>query len=86
MDLTTLKSKISNYNTIEEVITDLRVIWDNCRNFNAEGSDIAMVADDFAAQVESFIEVTYTVYLFTDTNLFFYFLLINSPFSGTSSD
>ena len=62
MDLTTLKSKISTYITIEEVITDLRIIWDNCRNFNSEGSDITKVADDFATQVESSIEVT--IYLF----------------------
>jgi hypothetical protein len=66
MDLTTLKSKISSYATIEEVITDLRVIWDNCRNFNAEGSDITQVADDFAAQVETSIEVEKSrMYIFT---------------------
>ena len=57
MDLTTLKSKIASYTTIEEAILDLRIIWDNCRNFNAEGSDITLLADEFAASVENSIEV-----------------------------
>ena len=57
MDLTTLKSKISSYTTIEEAISDLRIIWDNCRNFNAEDSPISNAADELSAQVESSIEV-----------------------------
>ena len=40
MDLGTVKKNIKNgvYKTVEEVIMDLQLIWDNCKTYNAEGS------------------------------------------------
>lgn len=57
MDLTTLKSKISSYDSVQELIRDFRLIWSNCKAFNAEGSDIYNTADELAAIAESNIEV-----------------------------
>lgn len=40
MDLSTIRKKIKQdkYSTIEEVIEDLNLIWDNCRLYNQAGS------------------------------------------------
>jgi hypothetical protein len=40
MDMSTIKKKLNNskYNTLQEVIDDIQLIWDNCRLYNIEGS------------------------------------------------
>lgn len=40
MDLGTIKEKVKNseYNHVEECLDDIQLIWDNCKNYNAEGS------------------------------------------------
>jgi hypothetical protein len=47
IDLTTIKVglKDGNYSTVESVLNDIRLVWDNCRNFNSAGSDIINQAD-----------------------------------------
>ncbi len=42
MDISTIRKKIKQdkYSTIEEVIEDLNLIWDNCRAYNQSGSVI----------------------------------------------
>jgi hypothetical protein len=57
MDLSTLKSKIASYESVQELIHDFRLIWSNCKAFNAEGSDIYITADELSAIAESNIEV-----------------------------
>lgn len=57
MDLSTLKSKISSYDTVQELVRDFRLIWSNCKAFNAEGSEIYNSADELSAIAESNIEV-----------------------------
>lgn len=40
MDLGTVKDKIKNseYVHVEECLDDIQLVWDNCKNYNAEGS------------------------------------------------
>lgn len=40
MDLGTSKDKIRNseYTFVEECLDDIQLVWDNCKNYNAEGS------------------------------------------------
>ena len=40
MDLGTVKSKLSGsgYETIEDFLDDIQLIWDNCKVYNAQGS------------------------------------------------
>ena len=61
MDLNTAKGKLNNneYYSVSEVLADLRIIWDNCRQFNAEGSDILNMAENCSALLESLVEVSY---------------------------
>ncbi len=42
MDLSTVKKKLkkNSYKKIYEVVSDLNLIWSNCKFFNVEGSDI----------------------------------------------
>ena len=60
MDLNTAKSKLTNneYYSVSEALADLRIIWDNCRQFNAEGSDILNMAENCSALLESLVEVS----------------------------
>ena len=46
MDLSTIRKKIKQekYSTIEEVIEDIVLIWDNCRAYNQSGSVISKQA------------------------------------------
>ncbi|KAL4441774.1 hypothetical protein ABPG74_008771 [Tetrahymena malaccensis] len=47
MDLTTVKNKINtqSYDTIEDFLDDIQLIWDNCKLYNAQGSWIWKLAD-----------------------------------------
>ena len=47
MDLRTVGKKLrkGKYQTYEDFFTDVQLIWDNCKNYNAEGSDIYKMAD-----------------------------------------
>ena len=59
MDLDTVKQNLNHnhYNNVEEALQDIRVIWENCRTFNAEGSEILLLADSCADMLESLVEV-----------------------------
>lgn len=63
MDLATAKGKVNEYSTVEEALGDLRLIWDNCRQFNAEGSEILQSAENCAVLLESLVEVRYFKHL-----------------------
>lgn len=60
MDLNTAKGKLTNneYYSVSEALADLRIIWDNCRQFNAEGSDILNMAENCSVMLESLVEVS----------------------------
>ena len=58
MDLNTLKSKLNDYDSIGDVLNDFRLIWENCRQFNAPGSEIVDWANTLAESFESLVEVT----------------------------
>ncbi|EAR97217.2 bromodomain protein (macronuclear) [Tetrahymena thermophila SB210] len=47
MDLSTVKNKINtqSYDTIEDFLDDIQLIWDNCKLYNAQGSWIWKLAD-----------------------------------------
>jgi hypothetical protein len=57
MDLTTIKTKLSGamYGSVELFIKDLRLVFDNCRLFNALDSDICEVAARLTALSERLI-------------------------------
>ena len=57
MDLSSMKENINKYETVEEVLSDLRQIWENCRLFNAEGSDISATANMMDMELEGLVEV-----------------------------
>ena len=57
VDFTTIKNRLNTYPTLSDVLADLRLIWENCRFYNAEGSDIYGWADTLAAVTEDLIEV-----------------------------
>ena len=59
MDLSTVKEKIGSneYANVTEALQDLRTIWDNCRQFNVEGSDILQSAETCAELLEVLVEV-----------------------------
>lgn len=44
MDLSTVRKKIKSdkYSTVEEVLEDLMLIWENCRTYNQAGSVTSM--------------------------------------------
>lgn len=46
MDMSTIRNKLNNnkYNTIQDVISDLNLIWFNCKLYNQQGSDIYNMA------------------------------------------
>lgn len=58
MDLATAKQKLNEYTSVEEALQDLRLIWENCRTFNAEGSDILLSAEACAEMLEALVEVS----------------------------
>ena len=57
MDLSSMKENINKYETVEEVLSDLRQIWENCRLFNAEGSDISATANMMDMELEGLVEI-----------------------------
>ncbi len=52
MDISTIKKNLNNlvYNSVQEVINDIMLIWSNCKNYNIEGSDI----HDYACTLEKY--------------------------------
>jgi Bromodomain len=58
VDLSTIKEQLGKYDTVEECLGDIRQIWENCRLFNAEGSDISATADLLQTELEELVEVS----------------------------
>ena len=46
MDLETIKKKINDnkYTSTEEIYKDIQLVWDNCKRYNMEGSDVYKMA------------------------------------------
>lgn len=46
MDLGTIKNKIetNEYETIEDIANDIRLVWTNCMLYNRDGSEVSAVA------------------------------------------
>ena len=46
MDLSTIRKKINEnkYTTTEDIYKDIQLIWDNCKHYNVEGSDVFKMA------------------------------------------
>jgi hypothetical protein len=42
MDISTVKKKLGNveYTSLQEVLDDIQLIWNNCKRYNIEGSVI----------------------------------------------
>lgn len=75
MDLDTAKRKVAQgeYSSVEEALQDLRQIWENCRIFNAEGSEILLSAEACAELTEALIEVDFIhVHSVSDRGLIYF--------------
>lgn len=57
MDLETVKQSLDSYSSVDQVLADMRLIWSNCKEFNAPGSDISATADTMAEAMEELVEV-----------------------------
>ena len=57
IDISTIRNKINSYTSIEDFLKDLRQIWENCRLFNSDGSDIVKWASELAEATEGLVEV-----------------------------
>ena len=58
MDLGTVKKNLINnkYNTNQDVINDLNLIWSNCKLYNLSGSDIYNIADMMEKQCKKLVD------------------------------
>jgi hypothetical protein len=63
MDLHTAQEKIAagEFETVESAVAALKLIWGNCRKFNAEGSEISGWADEMEAYMNDLVEVSVVV-------------------------
>ena len=61
MDLETVKLGLDTYSSVDQVLSDLRLIWANCKEFNAPGSDISATADVMAEALEELVEVNWII-------------------------
>ena len=52
-----IKDQLNKYETVEDCLNDIRQVWENCRLFNAEGSEIYDTADSLHAELEEMVEV-----------------------------
>ena len=61
MDLGQIKRKIEKeeYATLHNAADDVRLVWDNCKKYNADGSDFYLLAANMAKKFEEkFIKLT----------------------------
>ncbi|KAL4479198.1 hypothetical protein ABPG72_011410 [Tetrahymena utriculariae] len=58
MDLGTCKEKLKNneYNFVEDSLDDIQLVWDNCKNYNAEGSWIYKLAEKLEKHFKNMIK------------------------------
>jgi len=54
MDLSLVKKRVEagHYKTVHEVADDVRLIWNNCMAYNADGSEFYVLAQGFAKRFE----------------------------------
>jgi hypothetical protein len=71
MDLSTAKGKLNQYENIHEALGDLRLIWQNCKYYNQEGSDIYKNADEFETIMELLVKVGY-LYIYIYIYIFYF--------------
>jgi Bromodomain len=57
MDFSTLRENLNDYSSVETVLTDLRQIWENCRIYNEDTSEIVGWATELETATELLIEV-----------------------------
>lgn len=63
MDLGTVKKnlKAEKYTTVDEALDDILLIWQNCKSYNMEGSEIWKLAQQLEKQTNKLIEKTFKV-------------------------
>ena len=54
MDLGTVKRKLERgqYQSANDCAADIRLIWTNCKTYNADGSDFYLLAESFSKRFE----------------------------------
>lgn len=55
MDLSTVQNRLNPYKLVDEALSDIRLVWDNCRKFNQPGSDICLDATHMANFFEDLV-------------------------------
>ena len=57
MDLSTCQSNLEKgeYKFVEECLNDIQLIWDNCKYYNAMGSEIYNEADQLSKVFQALI-------------------------------
>jgi len=70
MDLGTVKRKLERkeYAMAKECADDIRLIWDNCKTYNADGSDFYLLAESFSKRFEDRYKKIQTEYDTGDNN------------------
>lgn len=70
MDLGTVKRKLERkeYAMAKECADDIRLIWDNCKTYNADGSDFYLLAEGFSKRFEDRYKKIQTEYDTGDNN------------------
>jgi hypothetical protein len=86
MDLTTLKERISDLDTVEDFLLLAQRIWNNCREFNDPGADIVSLAYELADYIKEAVVVRDSSAVFSNIstrdflyrhNLFLCFIFIH---------
>lgn len=57
MNLSVIKGKINSYESTEEFIADLQLIWSNCYSFNDHMAEVVQWAKDLSDAAENLIKV-----------------------------
>jgi hypothetical protein len=55
MDLKTVQNRLYPYKVVNEVLSDIRLVWDNCRKFNQPGSEIYVDASHMSNFFEDLV-------------------------------
>ncbi len=56
MDLGTIKKSITKYKTVDEFLSNVQLIWDNCKYYNADGCEIFKIAEKLETLTQKLIQ------------------------------
>ena len=73
MDLGTVKRKLERgkYKTAADCAADIRLVWTNCKTYNADGSDFYLLAEGFSRRFEDKYKKVNAVTAFVSSGFIF---------------